>query len=97
LGLFEPKRDEVPGGCRKWHTELRNKYPSSNICYDQVKRMGWAGHVARMSEIRNAYNILVGTPEGKRELGIPRRISKDTTKINLRETGLEHVDLINLD
>jgi hypothetical protein len=27
-----------------------------------------AGHVARMEEMRNAYNILVGEPEGKIEL-----------------------------
>jgi hypothetical protein len=26
---------------------------------------GWAGHVARMEENRNAYRILVGKPEGK--------------------------------
>jgi hypothetical protein len=33
----------------------------------------WAGHVARMGEKRNAYNIMVGKPEGKRPLGRPRR------------------------
>jgi len=30
------------------------------------------GVVARMGEIRNAYNILVGKPEGKRPLDRPR-------------------------
>jgi hypothetical protein len=30
--------------------------------------MGWAGHVARMGEMRNTYKILVGTPEKKRPL-----------------------------
>jgi len=30
------------------------------------RRMRWAGHVARMGEMRNAYSILVGKPEGKR-------------------------------
>jgi hypothetical protein len=33
------------------------------------RRMRWVGHVARMGEKRNAYRILVGTPEGKRPLG----------------------------
>jgi hypothetical protein len=33
------------------------------------RRMGWAWHVARMGEKRNAYRILVGNPEGKRPLG----------------------------
>jgi hypothetical protein len=37
------------------------------------RRMRWAGHVERMGETRNAYRILVGTPEGKRPLGRPRR------------------------
>jgi hypothetical protein len=27
-------------------------------------RMRWAGHAARMEEIRNTYNILVGKSEG---------------------------------
>jgi hypothetical protein len=30
------------------------------------------GYVACMGEMRNAYNILVGKPEGKRPLGRPR-------------------------
>jgi hypothetical protein len=33
----------------------------------------WAGHVARMGEKRNAYSLLVETPERKRPLGRPRR------------------------
>jgi hypothetical protein len=37
------------------------------------RRMRWAGHVARIGEMRNAYRILVGKPEGKRPLGRPRR------------------------
>jgi hypothetical protein len=30
--------------------------------------MRWAGHVARMEEIKNAYRDLVGKPEDKRSL-----------------------------
>jgi hypothetical protein len=30
--------------------------------------MRWAGHVARIRETRNAYNILVGKPDGERSL-----------------------------
>jgi hypothetical protein len=30
--------------------------------------MRWAGHAARMEEIINSYNILVGKPERKRPL-----------------------------
>jgi hypothetical protein len=31
------------------------------------------GHVARMEEVRNVYEILVGKPGGKRPLVRPRR------------------------
>jgi hypothetical protein len=31
--------------------------------------MRWAGHVAKMGKIRNAYNIWIGKPEGRRHLG----------------------------
>jgi hypothetical protein len=38
----------------------------------KLRRMRWAGHVARMGEKRNEYRLLVGKPEGKRPLGRPR-------------------------
>jgi len=33
--------------------------------------MRWAGQVVRMGEKRGAYRVLVGKPEGKRQLGDP--------------------------
>ena len=42
------------------------------ISYSQVikpRRLGWAGHVARMEESRSAFKILTGKPTGKRPLG----------------------------
>jgi hypothetical protein len=45
-----------------------------------------------MGEKRNAYRILVGTPEGKRPLGRPRRRWVDNTKMDLREMGWDGVD-----
>jgi hypothetical protein len=64
--IFGPKRDEVTGGWRKLHNEeLRGLYSSPSIGrVIQSRKMRWAGHVARMGEVRNAYNILVGKPEG---------------------------------
>jgi hypothetical protein len=38
-----------------------------------------------MGEKRNAYRLLVGTPEGKRPLGRPKRRWMDNIKINLEE------------
>jgi hypothetical protein len=55
--------------------------------------MRWAGHVARMAEVRGAY-ILVGRPEGRRPLGRPRRRWEDNIKMVLRERGFGDVDWI---
>jgi hypothetical protein len=68
--IFGPKRDDVTGDWRKLHNEeLHNLYSSPNIIrMIKSRRMRWAGHVARMGEMRNAYRILVG----KRPLGRPR-------------------------
>jgi hypothetical protein len=47
-------------------------YSSPNIIIMiKSKRMRWAGHLAWMGEMKNAYRILVGKPEGKRPLGTP--------------------------
>jgi hypothetical protein len=40
-----------------------------------------------MGETRNAYRILVGKPEGKKQLRIPRQRWVDTIKMDLREIG----------
>jgi hypothetical protein len=48
--IFGPKRDEVTGGWRELHNEkLHNLYSSPSIIrMIKSKRMGWAGHEARM-------------------------------------------------
>jgi hypothetical protein len=46
---------------------------------------------------RNAYVILVGKPEGKRSLGIPRRWWVDNIKMNLGDIGWNAMDWINVD
>ena len=56
----------------------------------------WAGHVARMEQLRNAYRVLVGKPEGKRPLERPRRRWKDNNKMDLREVGCDPRDWIVL-
>jgi len=58
--------------------------------------MRWAGHVARMSEDRGAYWVLVGKPEGKRPLGRPRRRWVDNIRMDLQEVGCGYVDWIGL-
>jgi hypothetical protein len=48
-----------------------------------------------MGEVRGAYNILVGKPEGRRPLGRPRRRWEDNIKMYLREIGFWDVDWIH--
>jgi hypothetical protein len=59
-------------------------------------RMRWKRHVARMGKMRNAYNILVGKPEGKRPLGRPRRRWEYNIRLDLRETEWEGVNWTQL-
>jgi hypothetical protein len=49
-----------------------------------------------MEEVRCAYNILVGRPEGRRPLGRPRRRWEDSIKMDLREIWFGDVDWIDL-
>jgi hypothetical protein len=43
--------------------------------------------VARIGEERKLCKVLVGKPEGKGLLGIPRSIWEDVIRRDLRETG----------
>jgi hypothetical protein len=85
---FGPKREEVTGEWRKLHNEeLHDLYSSPSIIrIIKVRRMRWAGHVARMGQKRNAYRLLVGKPEGKRPLGRPRHRWSDNL-MDLVEVG----------
>jgi len=72
---------------------LNDLYVSPNIA-QVIKsgRMRGAGHVARMREVRGAYRVLLGTPEGKRPLGKPRHRWEDNIKIDLQEVGCGGMD-----
>jgi hypothetical protein len=75
--------------------ELHGLYSSLSIVrVIKARRMRWAGYVARMGEVRGAYNILVGRPEGRRPLGRPRRRWEGNIKMDLREIGFGDVDWI---
>jgi len=49
--------------------------------------MRWADHVAGMGEMKNAYKILVGKPEGMRPVGWPRHRWEDIIRMDLRKVG----------
>jgi hypothetical protein len=54
--------------------------------------MRWAGHVARIGEREGVYRVLVGKPEGKRTLGIPRCRWEDNIKMDIQEVGCGDMD-----
>jgi hypothetical protein len=96
--MFGPKRNEVKGGWRKLRNEeLHDLYSSpSIISIMKLRRMRWAGHVARMGGKRNVYRLLVGKPEGKRPLGRPRHRWIDNINMDLLGIGLSVVDWIGM-
>jgi hypothetical protein len=83
----------VTGEWRKLHNEeLRDLYSSPSIIrIIKSRRMRWAGHVARMGKKRNMYRLLMGMPEGKRQLRGPR-----CRWVDLGEVGWGDVDWIGL-
>jgi hypothetical protein len=96
--IFGPKRDEVTGEWRKLHNkELRDLYSSPSIIrIIKLRRMRWAGHVARMGEKKNLYRLLVGNAEGKRPLARPRHKWVGNIRMDLGEVGWGDVDWIGL-
>jgi len=82
--IFRPKRDEVTGEWRILNNdELNDLYCSPNIMWViKARRMRWAGHVAAcMGERQGAYWVLVGKPEGQRQLGRHRRYGRIILKL----------------
>jgi hypothetical protein len=72
--ILGPQREEVARSLRKLHNEeLHSLYPSPGVIIRIIKsrRMKWAGH-ERFVEVRHAYRVLIGNPEGKRSLGRSR-------------------------
>jgi hypothetical protein len=49
-----------------------------------------------LTEMRSAYKMLDGKPEGARPLGRPRRSWEDNIRMDLREEGWEILDWVHL-
>ena len=68
---------------------LHSLYRSPNIDWViKSRRLGCAGHIARIEEGRSAFKILTGKPTGKRPLGRPRRRWEDNIRMKLKEIGI---------
>jgi len=88
----------VIGEWRKLHNEELNDLDSSlnnvRVIKSRIIRRVW--HVARMGERRGVYRVLVGKPEGKRQLRRPRHRWEDNIKRDLKDVGCWVVDWIEL-
>jgi hypothetical protein len=57
---FGPKKDEGTGEWRRLHNkELYDLYSPNIIGAVKSRKMRWVGHVARMTERRGEYRVLV--------------------------------------
>jgi len=96
--IFGPRRDEVTGEWRRLHNkELNDLYCSPNIVrVTKWRRTRWAGHVAIMGEERGVFRVLVGKPEGRRQLERPRHRWVDNIRMDLQVVGCGHMDWFGL-
>jgi hypothetical protein len=96
LRILRPKRDEVTGGWRKLHNEeLHNFYSSPSIIRTiKSRRMTMGTECSMNGEKSNTHRILVGKPEGKRQLRRQRRRWVDDVKIDLRSDEVVWTRLI---
>ena len=77
--------------------ELNDLYFSPNIVQViKSRRMGWAGHVARMGKRKGVYRMFVEKPEGSRPLGRLRLRWEDNIKMHLQGVGCGDVEWIEL-
>jgi len=81
----------VARGWKRLHNEEPHNFYDSPSVIRVIKsrRMRWARHVARMDAMRNAYNIFVRKPEGRRPLARLKCRWEDNIRKNIREIGRE--------
>ena len=69
--------------------------PTKYYSGEQIKRMGWVGHVARTGR-EEVQKCMVGQYEGKRTVGRTRFRWEDNIKMYIHEVGGEGMDWIDL-
>jgi hypothetical protein len=91
LRIFGLNSDEIREGCRKLHNKELH-FITFTLRINIIRmikpwRLRLARQAARMGARRNACGVLVGKPEEKRPLGIPRPRCEYNTEIDLGEIG----------
>jgi hypothetical protein len=91
---------EATRGWRQFRNEVQGLYSSPNIIFIirrfKSRRMRWVGNGARIREMRSAYVILTGNPEGKIAPGRPRRRCEDNFKANIRKIECKNLAEFNM-
>ena len=95
--IFGLKRDEVTVVLRKLHNEeLKDLYWSPNIIQMMIKKNEVGRACSKYGERRGIHRVLVGKPEGKRQLGRPRHRWEDNIKMDVQEVGCWSTNWIEL-
>jgi hypothetical protein len=91
------RSEKAVGVCRKLHSEeLHNLYSSVRYYCDQIKENDVGRAYSMHGEMRNAYEVLLGKPEGKRPHGRPRHRWEDNIKMDFREIVFEGIGWMHL-
>ena len=87
--IFGPTWGDVTEDWTRPHIEeICDMYCSPNIIgLVKSRRKWWARRVTRMGDRRGALKDLLGRPEGRRQLGIPRHRWEDNIKMGQKEVG----------
>ena len=96
--IFGSKKHEVTGEWRRLLIEeLYDLYSSPNIIWMiKSRRMRWTGYVVCIEDRKDSYRVVVGRPDGKRQLGRPGHRWEDIMKMDIQEVGWEGMDWIDL-
>jgi hypothetical protein len=91
---YGPLRDEETGEWRRLHNkELQSLYAAPDILrVMKIRRLRWAGQVARMTDDRIVCRVLVGNLQGRWPVGRLRTRWADNVRRDLREVGFSDND-----
>jgi hypothetical protein len=89
--IYPTKREEITRGRRKANNEqLHDLHSLSDVIrIINAKKMQWAGHVDRIGEKINSYELFIAKRKGKRQLGRLRRRCDNYITIYLKRSRME--------
>lgn len=98
-GHFERTADEVTGNWRKLHSKTPRELHPTQFIIRAIKSRGikWTRQPTCMGfKKKTAQKVLVGKPEGNRQLGRPRRELEHNIKMVLQHKVCEYMGWVHL-